>query len=401
MKILVLGAGFGGLNTVKYLLKFLKHTRKSAFQIILVDENDYFTFKPLIHEVVINRISAATTILPLKNIFLSSNFKFIQGKVKKINLKDKVVEIITLENYHKLSYDYLVIALGSKTAYYNIPGAQKYSFSLNTIDDALILKNHLFKVLNITNSKNLKDESFLNCVVIGGGATGIELAACLRDFFSRKQNNSFQIFLIEKNNELLPQFSFSLRQKALDRLIKLKVNVILGKGVTEIGQNFVKLDDQTFIKSQTIIWVAGVEPNLPEIIPQLEKDNKGRLIVNKYLQIENFPNVFVLGDVACFLQNQHPLPQLAQVAVKEAKRVALNIFNYIEKRPLNEFIYHHSGDLISLDNFYALGEIKKFPVSGFLAWILWRGVYFHQLPSLKNKLSFLKDIFYNFIYEYL
>jgi len=204
--------------------------------------------------------------------------------------------------------------------------------------------------------------------------------------------------LIERGNELISQFSPKLRQKALERLKKQNINVLLSKGVVEVGENFFKLDDGEIIKTKTVIWTAGIEPNLPEIIGNVERDNKGRLIVNEYLQVKNYENVFAIGDVCCFVQNEKPLPQLAQVAVRQAEITGKNIFNLIKNKPLEKFIYKHQGDLISLGRFFAIGEIKGFAFSGFFAWILWRVVYLSKMISNKDKIKtfidWLLDIFY-------
>jgi NADH:ubiquinone reductase (H+-translocating) len=217
-------------------------------------------------------------------------------------------------------------------------------------------------------------------------------------FYPKEIISKVKIILIERGNELIPQFSPKLRKIALEVLRKKNVEVILGKGVKEVGKDFIKLDDETIIKTKTVIWTAGVEPNLPEIVGNIEKDSKGRLIVNEYLQVKNYENVFSVGDVCCYIQNQKPLPQLAQVAVRQAKFVAKNIFNLIKNKPLEKFVYKHQGDLISLGRFFAIGEIKNFTFSGFFAWILWRGVYLSKLISNKDKIKTFIDWLLDFFY---
>jgi NADH dehydrogenase, FAD-containing subunit len=217
-------------------------------------------------------------------------------------------------------------------------------------------------------------------------------------FYPKEIISKVKIVLIEKGNELIPQFSPKLRKIALEVLRKKNIEVILEKGIKEVGKDFIKLDDETIIKTNTVIWTAGVEPNLPEIIGNLEKDSKGRLIVNEYLQVKNYENVFSIGDVCCFIQNQKPLPQLAQVAVRQAKIVAKNIFNLIKNKPLEKFVYRHQGDLISLGRFFAIGEIKNFTFSGFFTWILWRVVYLSKLISNKDKIKTFTDWLLDFFY---
>jgi NADH dehydrogenase len=427
MKIVILGGGFGGVYTLKYLHKFFHNT---DIKLVLVNKKNYFLFTPLLHEFATGSVSLENLVEPVREIIRCCDYEFIHGEVKRIDLEKKIVYVdtqtlqtsrglggknknadfaqkeknnISAESaFHSaksaiISYDYLVIALGAKTNFYNIPGAEENSFTLKSLDEAIKLRNHFTHMFEIA-SKD-QDEEILTFVIVGGGATGVELAGEMSDYFYKTFSKFYpkeiiskvKIILIERGNELIPQFSPKLRKIALEVLRKKNVEVILGKGVKEVGKDFIKLDDETIIKTKTIIWTAGVEPNLPEIVGNIEKDSKGRLIVNEYLQVKNYDNVFALGDVCCFIQDQKPLPQLAQVAVREAKIVAKNIFNLIQNKPLGKFVYKHQGDLISVGRFFAIGEIKNFTFSGFFTWILWRGVYLSKMISNKDKIKILID----------
>jgi NADH dehydrogenase len=471
MKIVILGGGFGGVYTLKYLHK-LFHTRgltristriNADVKLILVNKKNYFLFTPLLHEFATGSVSLENLVEPIREIIRCCDYEFIHGEVKRIDLENKIVYVDSpglkpdkLPGYkpdtsgnhpgnrsgnHQgdyISYDYLVIALGSKTNFYNIPGAEENSFTLKSLDDAIRLRNHFIHMfekyannlpgyqpdmspgykpdksgsypgsLFERNPGKISENSSaeLTFVIVGGGATGVELAGEMSDYFYKTFSKFYpkeiiskvKIILIEKGNELIPQFSPKLRKIAFEVLRKKNIEIILGKGVKEVGKDFIKLDDETIIKTKTVIWTAGIEPNLPEIIGNVEKDNKGRLIVNEYLQVKNYENVFALGDVCSFIQDQKPLPQLAQVAVRQAKAVAKNIFNLIQNKPLEKFVYKHQGDLISLGRFFAIGEIKNFTFSGFFAWILWRGVYLSKLISNKDKIKTFIDWLLDFFY---
>jgi len=398
MKIVILGGGFGGVYTLKYLHRFF-HNKKEV-KLILVNKKNYFLFTPLLHEFATGGVSLENLVEPVREIIKCCDYEFIHGEVEKIDLEKKIVYLRKKE----IKYDYLVIALGSKTNFYNIPGAKENSFTLKSLDDAIKLRNHFIHMFEL--AANNDNEGNLTFVIVGGGATGVELAGEMSDYFyktfskiySKEVISKVKIILIERGNELISQFSPKLRQKALERLKKQNINVLLSKGVVEVGENFFKLDDGEIIKTKTVIWTAGIEPNLPEIIGNVERDNKGRLIVNEYLQVKNYENVFAIGDVCCFVQNEKPLPQLAQVAVRQAEIAGKNIFNLIKNKPLEKFIYKHQGDLISLGRFFAIGEIKGFAFSGFFAWILWRVVYLSKMISNKDKIKtfidWLLDIFY-------
>jgi NADH dehydrogenase len=368
--------------------------------LVLVNKKNYFLFTPLLHEFATGSVSLENLVEPIREIIRCCDYEFIHGEVKRIDLEKKIVEL----NENKIDYDYLVIALGSKTNFYNIPGAEENSFTLKSLDDAIRLRNHFIHMFEIA-SKD-KDEGLLTFVIVGGGATGVELAAEMSDYFYKTFSKFYpkeviskvKIILIERGNELIPQFSPKLRKIALEVLKKRNIKVILEKGVKEVGKDFIKLDDETIIKTKTVIWTAGVQPNLPEIIGNIEKDNKERLIVNEYLQVKNYENVFSIGDVCSYIQNQKPLPQLAQVAVRQAEFVAKNIFNLIKNKPLEKFVYKHQGDLISLGRFFAIGEIKNFTFSGFFTWILWRGVYLSKVISNKDKIKTFIDWLLDFFY---
>jgi NADH dehydrogenase len=397
MKIVILGGGFGGVYTLKYLHKFFHNT---DIKLVLVNKKNYFLFTPLLHEFATGSVSLENLVEPIREIIRCCDYEFIHGEVKRIDLEKKIVEL----NENKIDYDYLVIALGSKTNFYNIPEAEENSFTLKSLDDAIRLRNHFIHMFEIA-SKD-KDEGLLTFVIVGGGATGAELAAEMSNYFYKTFSKFYpkeviskvKIILIERGNELIPQFSPKLRKIALEVLKKRNIKVILEKGVKEVGKDFIKLDDETIIKTKTVIWTAGVQPNLPEIIGNIEKDNKERLIVNEYLQVKNYENVFSIGDVCSYIQNQKPLPQLAQVAVRQAEFVAKNIFNLIKNKPLEKFVYKHQGDLISLGRFFAIGEIKNFTFSGFFTWILWRGVYLSKVISNKDKIKTFIDWLLDFFY---
>ncbi|GBD34342.1 NADH dehydrogenase [bacterium HR35] len=413
-QIVILGGGFGGVYTLKYLHKFfhkrgLRQTERgltqTSIKLVLVNRKNYFIFTPLLHEVVTGGVSIDNALEPIREIIKCCDFDFIHGEVEKINLENKIVYINKEKENYKVNYDYLVIALGSKTNYYNIPGAKEYTFSLKTIDDAIRLKNHfvhMFELASISQSEAAINK-YLTFVIVGGGATGVELAGEMSDLFYKTFSKFYppalisqvKIILVEKGKELIPQFSPKLRQKALERLKKLKVDVRLERGVVEVGEDFIKLDDGNIIETKTVIWAAGVEPNLPEIIGNVEKDSRGRLVLNEYLQVKNYNDVFAIGDVCCFIQDQKPLPQLAQVAVRQAKTVALNIKNSIENKPLEKFIYKHTGDLISVGRFYALGEIKGIEFSGLISWFIWKGVYLTKMISFRDQVKTFIDWFLN------
>ncbi|MCS7183898.1 MAG: NAD(P)/FAD-dependent oxidoreductase [Patescibacteria group bacterium] len=398
-KILILGGGFGGVYSLINLHK--KFHKNKNVKITLISKKNYFLFTPLLHEFSTGGISIDNLIEPIREIVKCCDYDFIHNEVKLIDLEKRKIHI----NNHILDYDYLIIALGSTTNFYNLPGAEKYSLTLKNIDDAIKLKNRIIE--NFEKSSIYKDEEeikkMLTFVIVGGGATGVELSAEMSDYFFQTFSKIYpkeliektEIYLIEKGKELIPQFHQKLREKVREVLEKKKVKVLLEKGCLEIGEDYVKLDNNQIIKTKNIIWTAGVKPNLVEIIGNFDKDKRGAIITNEYLQISNYPEVFVIGDCSCFYQKEKPLPQLAQVAVSQANNVAYNIYAIINKKYLKKFIYKHKGDLLSLGKLYAVGEIKNIVIAGWWVWLLWKLVYLSKMISWRDRIKTLIDWIFN------
>lgn len=396
-KILILGGGFGGVYSLINLHKYF-HKNKNI-KITLISDKNYFLFTPLLHEFVTGSISLDSLIEPIRKIIRCCDYDFIHGNVEIIDLENKLVKISKLT----INYDYLIIALGSKPNFYNIPGADKYSFTLKNIDDAIKLKNRIIEnfekaSLNIDEVKKL-----LTFVIIGGGATGVELAAEMSEYFyhtfskiySPQLTKLTEIYLIEKGNELIYQFHPKLRIKVKKILENKRIKIKLGIGCKEIGEDYVKLDNNEIIETKNVIWTAGVKPNLTEINGEIEKDNQGRIVVDEFLRIKNYKEVFVIGDCCCFIQNEKPLPQLAQVAVRQAEFISKNLYYLFNNKPLKIFKYKHKGDLLSVGKLSAVGEIKNIIISGWWVWILWKLVYLSKIISWRDRVKVVIDWLFN------
>ncbi|MCX7589674.1 MAG: NAD(P)/FAD-dependent oxidoreductase [Patescibacteria group bacterium] len=393
-KILILGGGFGGIFTVKNLFKYFKNDFNT--EIILIDSRNYFLFTPLLGEAATGGVSLRDIIEPIREIFNYKNFKFIHSKILEIDLDNKILEC------GEINYDYLVISLSSVPNFYDIVGAEKYAFTLKSIDDANKLKKHLINIFERASfliEKNNNLNSLLNFVIVGGGPTGVELAAEIHNLFFNTFKKMYpldliknvNIFIIEKNNELVSNFNPILRKKVFQRIFDLGIKVLLNKSIKEVSKEFIVLDDNQKILTQTVIWTAGVRPADVRIIGKINFKNN-RILVNEFLQINNYPEVFAIGDYA-YIQNKDgvAVPQLAQAAVAEAKIVALNIKNLILKNNLIKFEFKLKGYLIPLGKLFAVGEIHNLIVSGILAWILWRLVYVSKIILLRNKIKTLID----------
>ena len=299
-----------------------------------------------------------------------------------------------------------MLAPGAETNFYNIPGAEKYSLPLKSISDAVKIKNHcIVQMERASHTQNRNErKKMLRFVVVGGGPTGVELAAELEEFIKETFSSYYppeiiadaSIVLVQKDRELVPHFGPRVRQQSLRTLEKKGVTVMLGSTVKEVGVTYIVSDKNVKIFAETVIWVAGVKPAELKFDGKVAQSPDGRLIVNQYLQLENYRNIFALGDFASFAQKNRknvfvPLPALAQVAEKQARAVAKNIQLAVAGKALRAFRYRHAGNLISLGQWMAVGEMLNFTFSGRLTWWVWRTIYLSKLISWRKKVRVAID----------
>jgi NADH dehydrogenase len=394
--IVVLGGGFAGLYAIKHLRK--KFGYNSNYNIILVNNNSYFLFTPLLHEVATGGISVNNAIEPLRKVARKFFDEFVLAEVESIDVKNKIVHADSC----KINYDYLHVALGSETFFYGVKGAEENSFTLKSLEDALELKEHFlcsFEKASMTDGK-IEQRRLLNFVVIGGGPTGVELALEIKEllsytltkYFNNDLISSCKVCLIQNGKALLPQFSHYFQKKSYQTLVDNNIKVIMNDGVKEVGKDFVKLKSGKTIKTGTAIWTAGVAPKNIEFKQKINKDERGRIIVNQFSQIEDFPEIFVGGDMAAFKdQNNRFLPATAQVASRQGPLIANNIWRLTQGQNLEIFKFSSVGNLISLGRWKALAQISKFKFSGPFAWWMWRTIYLIKLISFPKKLKVAID----------
>src|SRR3989344_8448373 len=328
IKILIVGNGFGGTYALKHLRRVLGGGRK--VELSLIGEKNYFLFTPLLHEIATGGINPQNIIEPIRKVLGHCLKNFYLGKAEFINLTKRIVKVDNVD----VPYDYLVLAPGSTTNFYNIKEAEKQCFTLKSLEDAVKLKNHCIMQMERAShtSNRVERQKMLRFVVIGGGPTGVELVAELEEFIQKTFSHYYRkeiiedtsIVLIERGKELMGQFGAKVRSKSLEVLRKKGIIVMLGVKVKEVNLPQIILDNNTTVFTETAICVAGVKPVDLKFDLPVEKAENGRLIVNQYLQLQNHKEVFALGDVAAFTKNNSTLPALAQVAQKSAKRVAKN-----------------------------------------------------------------------------
>lgn len=400
-RIVILGAGFGGVYTLKHLHK-LFHGNPNV-ELTIVNRNNYFLFTPLLHEVATGGLWPEDIVESLRRLFPCCPIRVTVGEVEKIFLKQKKVRVRDGRE-RELSYDYLVIALGSHTIFFGIPGAEEHSINLKTLEDAVDMKNYVIRLFEEATHTEDDEEKrqLLRFVVVGGGPTGVELAAELsglvygtfRKLYSPDLVRHAEIILLQRGGELLPQFPEAVRKRSFRVLRQKGVDVRLNTAVTKVAEDSVEVAGKEPIPTKTVLWTAGVVPNpLDCEEDHVPEDKRGRIEVNEYLQMKNDPRVFVVGDKAAFYDKKRDqtLPMLAQVASKQGPAAARNIYNLIHGREPLPFVYKHKGDLVSLGEWNAAGKIGNVTLSGRFTWWLWRTVYLSKIVTMRKRVEVAID----------
>ncbi len=392
--IVIIGGGFGGLNTAIKL-------SKQNVKITLIDKRNFHLFQPLLYQVASGALSAADISFPLRAIFKNKkNVNIIKGYVKSTDFKQKKIYV---ENF-EINYDYLIIATGTETHYYGNDNWKEYASGLKTIEDATSIRN---KVLSLFEKADLeadiaKKSELLTFAIIGGGPAGIEMAGAIGELAKHTLNCDFrninpsqsQIILIEGGNRILSMYPEVLSAKAEDNLKELGVKVLTNHYVKNVNDNNIELEfnkSQLNINTGIIIWTAGVKPtSFSNTIVEnnnLETDKAGKIIVNQNCSISNNPEVFVIGDLANFKEsNGSLLPGVAPVAIQQGKYVAKFITNEILGKKNKSFKYLDKGTLSVIGRKAAVAFRGNIQFSGLFAWIVWIFVHLLYLVGFENRI---------------
>ncbi len=398
--IVIVGGGFGGMEVAWGLRGQVKQGKIS---VTLINTTNYFLFTPLLHEVATGGLSAGSVAEPLREIFAHTGISVIQGEVTKVDASKKTVFL----GHHSIPYDILVLSTGASTNYFDTPGAQEFSLPLKTLADASAIRARIIDAFETASlvTTSAERKNLLSFVVVGAGATGVELAAELAEFafhiahryFCDKTScilhNEVSVTLVSAGPELLAQFSLPTRKAAERRLRKLDVELRLGIQVGEVDATGVNLNDGWRIPSGLTIWTAGVKASLPKLVSYSGSEpTKAELWSHINNRAELDKNIFILGDAAA------GLPMLAQVAVAQGRAVANNIVLLLAGRPLQTFVYHSRGSFVSLGQWFAAGTIGRINLSGRLTWWLWRTIYLFKFASHKKRLRIIFEWTLNLFY---
>ncbi|MHB1316827.1 MAG: NAD(P)/FAD-dependent oxidoreductase [Minisyncoccota bacterium] len=386
--IVIVGAGFGGVYTAKSLIPFVK---KGLIDVTIINKTNYFLFTPLLHEVATGGLSGRSVTEPIRHIFSGTGIVFHQGTVESINSKERIL----VADGKTISYDYAVIATGAKTNFYGIPGAEEHSLVLKNLSDAVEIRERIIDALEDTSS--IEDESQrkkdLSFVVVGGGATGVEMVSEMAEFIDTMYVNYFKdvskikkedisIHLVNTGPDILSMIDKSLRDKALNRLKSLGIKLHMSMSVTEVTYDYVKFADGTHIDTHFVFWAGGITPAMITCSGFEPSFIGGKICTDKFMRMKGETSIFVLGDVACVeTPDNKGYPALAQIASRQGDVIGFNIIALVESKSLKEFSYKMKGTLVSLGQWYAVGEIFGLKLSGRLMWWIWRTVYLFNFHS--------------------
>lgn len=399
-QIIILGGGFGGLYTALHLERTL--ARDPDVEITLVNRENFFLFTPMLHEVAASDLDITHIVNPVRKML--RRVRFFDGDVESIDLERKRV-IVThgLEaqgHDHELEYDHLVLSLGSITNFFNLPGLQERAITMKSLGDAIHLRNRLIENLEEADFECAvgQRDHLLTVVVAGGGFAGVETIAGVNDFlreaiefYPHLQEHHIRTVLVHPGGVILPELGEPLGRYTQKKLAERKVEIRVNTRVKGISDRGVELSDGTMIKANILVWTAGTSPNpMLEILPC--KKEKGRVAVNAFMEVPDWPGVWALGDCARVPDPQgKPYPPTAQHAIRAGKVLAKNIIAAVHGGKKKPFVFKTIGQLAAIGRRTGVARIFGFNFSGFLAWWMWRTIYLSKLPRFEKKFRVALD----------
>lgn len=396
-RIVIIGGGFGGLQ----LAKTLKNKR---FQLVLLDQNNFHTFQPLLYQVATAGLEPDSIAYPIRKIFKEQdNFYFRMAEVNRVDTAQKII----YTNIGELSYDYLVLATGSNTNFFGMKDVEKHAMPMKSVREALDLRSVIlqnFEKALLENSKS-EQEALMSFSIVGAGPTGVELAGALAELKKHVLPSDYpdldirrmRIHLIEMADEVLPPMSKQSSKKAFKYLEKLGVTLWLGQSVKSYDGKIIKFQKAPELPSKTMIWAAGVKGNLVEGIPE-DKVKKGRYQVDEYNQIHGLDGVYAIGDVAYLESSEYPqgLPMVAQVAIQQGRQLGENFSRKHKGQKQKVFRYKDLGSMATIGRNKAVVDLSSLKFQGTFAWFVWMFIHLISLVGFRNKVI----TFFNWVYNY-
>ncbi|MDD5711454.1 MAG: NAD(P)/FAD-dependent oxidoreductase [Smithellaceae bacterium] len=401
MKVGILGAGFAGLYTAFHFMK----EKRGAFEVTLFDKNNFFLYTPMMHEMSTGSVNARHIVVPVRKVLDPRRIHFRNEEVREVLLAEKAM-VTRSGIFH---FDYLILAPGSVSNFYSIPGLAENCSTFKTITDATELRNRLTGMLERAAME--KDEGIrrdiLTVNVGGAGCTGVELVAEIAQFVSiilehdypEIKRNEIKINLIEACDRVLPSFPLYLSRVAAERLKQMGVEVMFEKTVAKVDESFIYLGDGRRLPKGIMIWTGGIKAREMNLKPILEKDNCGRVVVDPNLQAKGYSGIYAIGDGSQVATTGTALAATASVAVQQASYVAADIKRAAVGKERPAFLFNYRGDMASLGFMSGVCEVYGHKYRGFIAWMIWKVFKLAMLPRYKNRMQILADWVITFLFK--
>lgn len=402
-RVVIVGGGLGGLRLAEDLYG-------SGMQVVLIDKNNFHQFPPLIYQIASAGIDPSSISFPFRQIFRKrKDFYFRMAEARMVDSEKKILQT----SIGKIDYDYLVLAAGATTNFFGNKNIEEWAIPMKTVPEAMGLRNALLSNFEraLTCATEEERQELLNVVIVGGGATGVEIAGALAEMrryvipydYPDMDSSLMHIYLIEAGDRLLAGLSQESSQKAYEFLKSMGVDIQFGKMVTDYRDHKVVMKDGTEIPTRTFLWVSGIRANA---MPGIDESHLGRgfrFKVDEYNRIPGVEDVFAIGDQClqtsdAAYPNGHP--QVAQVAIQQAKNLAKNlklINQGADSSELTAFHYKNLGSMATIGRNKAVVEIGKFRSQGFFAWVLWLVVHLRSILGVKNKVMVLLNWLWKYV----
>jgi len=388
--VVIVGAGFGGLNAAKRL-------GAKPVDVLLIDQHNYHLFQPLLYQVATAGLEPGDIAYPVRRIL--HRFANVDFRLARVNRIDAGRHCVELDGGDEIAYDYLILAAGSDSNFFGMEQLAARAQTLKDVDGAVRARNHILRCFEaaVAESDPARRKSLLTFVAGGGGPTGVEFAGALSELVAVLLRHDYrtisagevQIYLVEGGPDLLSMLHPRLRRAALRELRRRGIQVRLNAQIKDYDGQTVQLSTGESIPAATLMWAAGVRAAGLAAASGVEQGRAGRLPVRPSLDLADHPEIFVAGDIAYLEERGEPLPQLAPVAIQQGRLAAENVLRRIEGRRLQPFRYRDRGTLATIGRHAAVGEIGPFRISGPLAWFMWLMVHLIQLIGFRNRLAVL------------
>lgn len=400
-KVVVIGGGFAGLNFLKGL------ANHPAFEVTLVDKNNYHYFPPLLYQVGMAFIEVSNIAYPFRRFFQRrKNIRFHYGVLVRVDTENRLV----YTEWEKLSYDFLIIAHGTETNFFGMERVKRHALPLKTIRDALNLRNHL--LINAERAISCDDpeekKRLLNVVIAGGGPTGVEIAGMLAEMihkigpkeYPEISKGTFRIYLVQSGPVLLNNMSVKAQNESLKILTDLGVSILLNTRVIDYEDGAVVLSNGRRIGTNALLWTSGVVARKTPGLPETCLGHGRRIVVDEFSRVVGMENIFAIGDVS--LSKSDPgypegHPQLAQVAIQQGKVLASNLKRGVKNEQWIPFKYRDKGTMAIISKYRAVADLPKASFKGFGAWLLWLFIHLIPIAGFRNKF----DLISNWIWSYI